>query len=877
MTEPRDRALLPAAVWFVPAIMLFVALGAMPYGYYVLLRWITCGAFLLLVIQEHRLQGSVSVWLVLFTLLAVLFNPLFPIHLTREVWAPIDVGSAVALVIHFRVARSARGETRSASSRPASAKAATPSPDPPPKAPAREAPAPPEQGADSNTLPAGYRLHEYEIVRVLGAGGFGITYLAFDNNLKGPVAIKEYFYAGLAVRRSDGTVAPGSTQRADDYEWGRTRFLDEAQALTRLDHSNIVRVRRYFPANNTAYIVMDYVEGESLAAFLDRHGTLTPAQWRPWMEALLNGLEHVHRHDYLHRDIKPENIVIRAADSQPVLVDFGAARRAAADKTQHLTAIHTPRYAPIEQYSTTSRQGPFTDIYSLAAVSYRALAGEPPPDAANRILEEECQPVAERITNSDSAWLAGIDGGLAPRPSDRPQNVKAWRVMLRSTRGMGDAAVAPVEASGTDPHNAVAVAWITKEAEGGSVRAQIALGRMYVAGRGVSADTTKAIVWFRKAADQGDPEAQCLVGTMYDQGQGASMDHAMAGAWYRKAADQGYAPAQYLLGVMHGLGQGVKRDYAKALEYYRRAAEQRLSDAQYALGGMYERGMGVAANPVQAVSWYSKAASQGHPLAQLSLGNMYADGTGVPVDAARAVKWYQKAANQGLAAAQLNLGGLYDRGDGVPADAAQAVAWYSRAAHQGNVIAQHNLGNMYDRGEGVQADATQAISWYRRAANEGHAPSQFNLGIMYALGEGVHADAAQSAAWYRRAAEQGHAQSQFNLGNLYLRGDGVPSDAALAASWHHRAAEQNLAEAQFTLGITYSHGEGVSQDFKQAAAWFRRAAEQGHAESQYALAEIYLRGQGVRENLSQAVAWFSRAAAQGHTAAQGTLDRIRSR
>ena len=442
MTEPRDRALLPAVVWFVPAIMLLVALAAMPYGYYVLLRWITCGAFLLLVIQEHRLHGGASVWLVFFALLAVLFNPLFPVHLTREVWAPIDAGSALALAVHFLVRRrqttSAPGETRSASPHPAFAKAAAPSPDPPPQAPVPETNTAPEQGTDSNALPAGYRLHEYEIVRALGAGGFGITYLAFDNNLKGPVAIKEYFYAGIAIRQRDGAIAPGSTRRAGDYEWGRTRFLDEAQALTRLDHPNIVRVRRYFPANNTAYIVMDYVEGESLAVFLEKHRTLTPAQWRPWLEALLDGLEHVHGHDYLHRDIKPENIVIRATDSQPVLVDFGAARRAAADKTQHLTAVHTPRYAPIEQYSTTSRQGPFTDIYSLAAVSYRALTGEPPPNAADRVDRDEFKPLTQRLQRNPDPLLPAIDSALAVRTADRPQNITAWRRLLNlATRNEG--------------------------------------------------------------------------------------------------------------------------------------------------------------------------------------------------------------------------------------------------------------------------------------------------------------------------------------------------------------------------------------------------------------------------------------------------------
>lgn len=292
-----------------------------------------------------------------------------------------------------------------------------------------------EKEPDPNALPQQTHLKEYEIIRQLGAGSFGITYLAFDHNLNGPVALKEYFYAALSIRRSDSTVAPVSTQHTDDYEWGRARFVEEARILSNLNHPNIVRVRRFFEANNTAYIVMDYVDGEPLSRFLDRHGELTPTEWHRWLDALLDGLEHVHGADYLHRDIKPHNIMIRAAtieSEQPVLIDFGAARRAAADQTQTLTAVHTPRYAPIEQYSSTGRQAPSADIYSLAAVSYRALAGELPPDAADRVVHDEYQSLAELLGDPDDPLLTAIDSALAVRATDRPQSVDEWRDLMQT-------------------------------------------------------------------------------------------------------------------------------------------------------------------------------------------------------------------------------------------------------------------------------------------------------------------------------------------------------------------------------------------------------------------------------------------------------------
>lgn len=411
VTDTRKQFPVPAAVWFVPAIMLLVALGDMPYGFYSLLRWVACAAFLCLAYQEHQLRGETSAWLIMFAILALLFNPVLPVHLTHEAWAPVDAGSAIALVIHYLVR-----ERRAARNRDAA-----------PPAPVRISvePDPP-----SNALAGKSRLQQYEIVRVLGAGGFGITYLAFDHVRNGPVAIKEYFYAGLATRRSGGGVAPSAASKAEGFAWGLSRFLDEARLLATLSHPNIVRVHRCFEANDTAYIVMDYIEGESLEATLARHDRLTPAQWWPWMRQLLDGLEHAHGRDYLHRDVKPANIVVRAAGSQPVLIDFGAARRAAAEKTRQLTAVHTPGYAPIEQYSTSSRQGPSTDIYALAAVSYRVLMGKAPQDAAGRAVEDEYEPLAQRLERPGDRFLAAIDGALALRAKDRPQDIATWRAEL---------------------------------------------------------------------------------------------------------------------------------------------------------------------------------------------------------------------------------------------------------------------------------------------------------------------------------------------------------------------------------------------------------------------------------------------------------------
>ena len=220
------------------------------------------------------------------------------------------------------------------------------------------------------------------------------------------------------------TALPAEESRAL-FTWGLERFRDEAQSIHRFRHPNVVRVHRYVEALGTACIVMEYVEGESLDAVLRSRGLLPAAEWRQWLDRLLDGLEHVHEHGYVHRDITPANIVIRAANGEPVFIDFGAARAAARGRAH--TQVLTPRYAPIEQYGTEGAQGPPTDIYALAAVSYRALTGESAPGAPGRAVDDRYEPLAGRVAGADPRWLAAIDRGMALRANDRPQTVSAWR------------------------------------------------------------------------------------------------------------------------------------------------------------------------------------------------------------------------------------------------------------------------------------------------------------------------------------------------------------------------------------------------------------------------------------------------------------------
>jgi serine/threonine protein kinase len=293
---------------------------------------------------------------------------------------------------------------------------------------ASAAPRPPDMAA----LEPGQTIYEYRIDKVLGGGGFGITYLAQDVNLQLPVAIKEYFPANVAVRSEDRSVrvrTPDSTER---FDWGLERFVDEARALASFRHPNIVRVLRYFKEHGTAYIVMEYESGDPLKHWAARQPGLNQGALLQLVYPLLDGLEAVHKLNFLHRDIKPDNIYIRA-DGSPVLLDFGAARRVSSD--HDMTNIVSPGFAPFEQYHSKGNQGPWTDIYSLGAVLYWLVTGNKPVEAASRVREDAMPKTVDLASHAAFGLplLQAIDWALQPHEKDRPQDVAALRAALRQS------------------------------------------------------------------------------------------------------------------------------------------------------------------------------------------------------------------------------------------------------------------------------------------------------------------------------------------------------------------------------------------------------------------------------------------------------------
>ena len=294
--------------------------------------------------------------------------------------------------------------------------------------------APPLLSADTpEALAPGTRVAEFEVRRLLGSGGFGIVYLAWDHALEREVALKEYMPGTLAGRGAGLQVSVRSSSTADTFALGLRSFINEARLLARFDHPSLVKVYRFWEDNGTAYMVMPYYVGRTLRQA--RQGMIVPpgeAACRRVLDALLSALETLHREGVYHRDVSPDNILL-GDDGLPVLLDFGAARRVLGDRTQALTSILKPHYAPLEQYADANamRQGPWTDLYALGGTMYFLITGETPVAAASRALHDDQPRLAlQGARDCSPGLLAAIDWMLALKPPERPQSVHMLRDVL---------------------------------------------------------------------------------------------------------------------------------------------------------------------------------------------------------------------------------------------------------------------------------------------------------------------------------------------------------------------------------------------------------------------------------------------------------------
>ncbi len=284
----------------------------------------------------------------------------------------------------------------------------------------------------NQALPVGYQLQDYEIRKVLSAGGFSFVYIARDHNKK-TVAIKEYLPTELALRKDGEQTVMPTPEAGNSFKYGLKCFFEEGRALANINHRNIVRVINFFRANETVYMVMQYERGKSLQEhILDQEKPLPEEFIRKVFTELCNGLREVHTQKLLHLDIKPANIYIRT-DGSPVLLDFGSARQTLTLMQPNLPPSYTPGFASPEQYIARDLLGPWSDIYSLGATMYSCLARAAPLSSDERMKKDYLMPAVKFGKHVYSENLLKIiDSCLALDHMNRPQSIYALQKALVS-------------------------------------------------------------------------------------------------------------------------------------------------------------------------------------------------------------------------------------------------------------------------------------------------------------------------------------------------------------------------------------------------------------------------------------------------------------
>ena len=611
-----------------------------------------------------------------------------------------------------------------------------------------------------DALPRGYHLHWYLLERVLGQGGFGITYLARDTNLDQRVAIKEYLPIDVATRRSDATVRARTEEHDERYHWGLERFIREARTLARFDHPNIVRVLSVFEFNNTAYMVMRFEEGSNLAAILEQRGTLPESELLRILLPILDGLELVHNAGFIHRDIKPDNIHVRA-DGSPVLLDFGSARQPVGHSPS-MTILVAPGYAPFEQYySSGESQGPWSDIYGLGATCYRAISGTPPMDAIARskgvlgsardVLSPATAVGAGRYSER---LLKAIDHALEFAERDRPQSIAEWR---RELLGEGQQTAPAPAASHTPaarsepppPPAASSGGWpVFRTLLGAAVALVVVAVLLHfypLSGGGKSGQPPEAVPdaaaqlkerlakLEKQLAEQRQREAEVLAQRQAEERQRAAQERQRAleaeAARKKQEADaKRLADERQAKAAQQAEAARKKREE----EQKKRAEERRIRAEQQAeaarkkkeaeankLAAEREARKQVAVNAPQTVAPPAVVPPPSKAQQLKKAHRDYAAGR-----YAEALPVFKQLAEDGDAEAQLDLGKAYAEGHGVARDDARAAIWYRKAGLQGNAEGQMRLGELYASGHGVPHNDFEAYVWFSAAVRGGNAAAK---------------------------------------------------------------------------------------------------------------------------------------------------------
>ncbi|MCR4834931.1 MAG: protein kinase [Bacteroidaceae bacterium] len=647
---------------------------------------------------------------------------------------------------------------------------------------------------------------KYRIERVLGQGGFGITYLAIQVSSNRQIAIKELFLNGVNERLGSAVHVSNSVNDTL-FEKQKEKFKKEAKRIMSLDNEHIVQVYDLFEENNTVYYVMDYLKGESLASKMKREGhPLAESEVMDILPQLLDALSEIHKFQIWHLDIKPANIML--IDKNVVLIDFGASKQIAPGEMTSTNLYFTPGYAPAEQTGMLFNQfGPWTDLYAVGATIFNLLTGKSPLEFDIEEFKEDDLPESNL-----GLMYKMINWMMQPRRKERPQKaVDVKQKFYIDLVSIGVLSIAKdvlskdiVKVIGTDI-DFVKDLRATKEQINSIQRKIQEMFGVDIEGYPMTHDVICVCILQQlnllfnvgsedsvEADDDYAKELENLVKeqnlileeqredtiinnnlnkekksmTIEEMVELVNSDNKKGLETIREIANSGDALAQQFLGFLYGNGAGGDEHRADAIYYYRLAAEQGLASAQTVFGKCYLAGDGVQKDDKKAFEWFEKAAKQNDADGQFMLGWCYQQGWGTVINNSLAYLWYRKAAEQGCAKAQVNLGNCYENGIGIPKNENEAFTWYKKAASQDDADALLYVGYCYEEGIGVEKNTYEATKWFKKAAEKGHYLAQYFLGIKYKDGNGVEQNMHQAQDWLQKAASQGYERATNVLAEL---------------------------------------------------------------------------------------------------------------
>jgi serine/threonine protein kinase/TPR repeat protein len=747
-----------------------------------------------------------------------------------------------------------------------------------------------------NALKLGSKLESFVIEEILGAGGFGITYKAYAEHLGAYVAIKEFFPVDNAVRKDNVTVAPRSNKDQEFFQYGLDAFKEEARTLAHFaGHPNIVHVYHYLKANGTAYMVMQYEQGQTFGQWLQTHPTPSQDQLLTLFIPVLDGLREVHKQNYLHRDIKPDNIYIRS-DGRPLLIDFGSARQTLGSRSRSLAIVLSEGYAPTEQYSRNGDLGSWTDIYAIGASLYYAVrysqTHEHPPAATERSyakMQGQPDPREPAINIGRSRYsanfLQAIDWALACMPKDRPQTVQDFqRVLLKEWSRYEQEQERPTPPPPPAPPPIApktnkGLVWLST---GAAILTLLGAGlficqmqqrhitelqQQQTTVNDITTDANK-----RLSAQQASTGALSAVTQVQsviadtekalEQAQNAVEEIKAAGEQVSTAGGQGQDQVVADALIKAQSHTDIAREAVQQVQSQLTIAQNAATEAQKsAENGMPAEAMsykGAAAGAAEQATFQKKVAEDAAIKAReqmdiaeraaVSIARTQPAYSSAPASPPVAVQPAAMPAYVQAAPAQQvpSLQGDIEVAKAAYAneDYATAFRHYHVLASGGDVEVLNTLGVMYEQGKGVSQNYREAKTWYQQAAERGYGPAQKNMGRLYQLGSGVTKDHQEAVKWYRKAVDQGDWKGndwpELYLGDIYSKGENnVPQDDAEAVMWYRKAAKRGNLDAQARLGLFYRDGRGgLSKSQEDAVKWYRLAAEQGHETAQTSLRKM---------------------------------------